>query len=232
MNERFAALLFLPAGLALALVLDALVRWRPRGLGTVLAVAVAAACLTPFALNATSGLPYPRRWCGSHGGTSAPRRRSPTARWCSASRSSTRPRTSSRSRRCTRCTTRSPGDRPRVDRRAPGRRGARLPGHQALASTALAPNLAATATPLQRAEVLAALDGWGVTSWWSPSRSVRTPRSSHARRRRSRGGSPRRSGPRAWRTPHGSGISCRAARRSREEGARPRRVGLPPRLRR
>ena len=58
MNERFAALLFLPAGLALAVVLDQLARWRPRALGATLAVVVGAVCVTPLALNAANGLPY------------------------------------------------------------------------------------------------------------------------------------------------------------------------------
>jgi hypothetical protein len=58
MNERFSALLFLPAGLALALVLDDLVRWRPRVIVAVLAVAVGLACATPFVLDAVDALPY------------------------------------------------------------------------------------------------------------------------------------------------------------------------------
>jgi len=58
MNERFAALLFLPAGLALALVLDGLSGWRPRALGAALAVVVGVACATPFVLDAVGALPY------------------------------------------------------------------------------------------------------------------------------------------------------------------------------
>ncbi|HUD69815.1 MAG TPA: hypothetical protein VMQ40_06225 [Acidimicrobiales bacterium] len=58
MNERFSALLFLPAGLALALVLDDLGRWRPRLLGAALAVTVGLACATPFVIDAVDALPY------------------------------------------------------------------------------------------------------------------------------------------------------------------------------
>jgi hypothetical protein len=58
MNERFSALLLLPAGLALALVVDHLAHWRPRVLGAVLAIVVALACSTPFVLDAVDALPY------------------------------------------------------------------------------------------------------------------------------------------------------------------------------
>jgi hypothetical protein len=58
MNERFAALLFLPAGLALALVLVAIARRLPGAVGVALAVVVAAACCLPFALDARNGAPY------------------------------------------------------------------------------------------------------------------------------------------------------------------------------
>jgi hypothetical protein len=58
MNERFAALLFLPAGLALALVLDHLCDWRPRALGAALAIVVGLGCATPFVLDAVDALPY------------------------------------------------------------------------------------------------------------------------------------------------------------------------------
>jgi len=58
MNERFAALLFLPAGLALAIVLDKVLVWRPGAVGAALAVVIAAACVAPLALNAANGLPY------------------------------------------------------------------------------------------------------------------------------------------------------------------------------
>ena len=58
MNERFAALLFLPAGLALAIVLDQVRRWRRDSVGILLATAIAAACIAPFVLDAANGLPY------------------------------------------------------------------------------------------------------------------------------------------------------------------------------
>src|ERR1019366_3634403 len=57
-NERFAAVPLLPAGLALALVLDGLSGWRPRALGAALAVVVGVACATPFVLDAVGALPY------------------------------------------------------------------------------------------------------------------------------------------------------------------------------
>jgi hypothetical protein len=69
MNERFAGLLFLPVGIALALVLDHLVAWRPGRaggtgsaraplFGALAAAVVAAACVAPFAIDAARGLPY------------------------------------------------------------------------------------------------------------------------------------------------------------------------------
>jgi hypothetical protein len=58
MNERFAALLFLPAGLGLAVSLEHVRRIRNGILGVVLAAAVGAACVLPFVLNASHGLPY------------------------------------------------------------------------------------------------------------------------------------------------------------------------------
>src|ERR1039458_3124043 len=58
MNERFSALLFLPAGLAVALVLDDAPRWRSGLVGAVIAVVVGVACVTPFVVNAAHGLPY------------------------------------------------------------------------------------------------------------------------------------------------------------------------------
>lgn len=57
MNERFSGLMFLPLGLALAIVCDHVAAWRP-GRGAVGAACVAAACVTPFVLDATDALPY------------------------------------------------------------------------------------------------------------------------------------------------------------------------------
>jgi hypothetical protein len=59
MNKRFAALLFLPAGLALAIVVDRLARRRRGASSAALALVVGAACMTPFVLNAVNVLPYP-----------------------------------------------------------------------------------------------------------------------------------------------------------------------------
>jgi hypothetical protein len=60
MNERFSALLFLPVGIALAIVLDHVLRWRPSMpvLCSLAAACIAAACVAPFALDASRGLPY------------------------------------------------------------------------------------------------------------------------------------------------------------------------------
>jgi len=57
-NERFAALLFLPAGLALAIVLDHIVKWRPDAVGVMIAFAVGVASITPLAIGAAHSLPY------------------------------------------------------------------------------------------------------------------------------------------------------------------------------
>jgi len=58
MNDRFAALLFLPAGIALALILEQLRQSWKGAAGAVLAVALAVACLAPFARNMQVALPY------------------------------------------------------------------------------------------------------------------------------------------------------------------------------
>ncbi len=58
MNERFSALLFLPIGLSLAIVLDHVAQWGPKMLRNLAALAVAAACVAPFAINAAAALPY------------------------------------------------------------------------------------------------------------------------------------------------------------------------------
>lgn len=60
MNERFSGLLFLPVGIALALVLDHVLAWRPSlpAVNTLAAAVLAAACVSPFVLDATRALPY------------------------------------------------------------------------------------------------------------------------------------------------------------------------------
>jgi hypothetical protein len=58
MNERFSALLFLPIGIALAIVLDHVGRWRPTTLAVVGVLGIAAVCVAPFAMNAVGALPY------------------------------------------------------------------------------------------------------------------------------------------------------------------------------
>ena len=58
-NERFSAFLFLFLALALARVIDGVVRWRPSRYGAVLAAALAVAALAPYLVNAVEVGPYP-----------------------------------------------------------------------------------------------------------------------------------------------------------------------------
>jgi len=58
MNDRFAALLFLPAGIALAIILDKVRALRRGALGAGLAIALAALCVAPLARNMQVALPY------------------------------------------------------------------------------------------------------------------------------------------------------------------------------
>ncbi|HLK44332.1 MAG TPA: hypothetical protein VKT18_00025, partial [Acidimicrobiales bacterium] len=164
MNERFSALLLLPAGLALAVVLDALAQSRRRALGVGAAVAVGVACCLPFALDAADGLPYhaSRVW-------------EPT--WYAA-RADALPAGS--------VVLGFPFFNTSADLLAvqalhsmhyaivggtgpewiDARQGAEAPGYEVLkdvASAKLDPTLGVAATPTQRAEVLDALKGWGVT---------------------------------------------------------------------
>lgn len=166
MNERFSSLLLLPFGIALALVLDHVLSWRPSrpAIGSLGAACLAAACVVPFALDAAHGLPYAA---------------SPVWQplWYQ------------------RAANHLPADQvvlgfPFFDTSADllavqalhsmdysivggtgpewiaSRQGAEEPGYKVLwqlASTSVAPVFDTKATKLQSTEVLAALKGWGVT---------------------------------------------------------------------
>jgi hypothetical protein len=164
MNERFAALLFLPAGLALAVVLDQLARWRPRVLGAGLALAVGAACVVPLSLNAANGLPYSAstvwepEWYQRNAGTLPAGQVLLGFPFFDTSADLLSVQALHAMRYAI-----VGGTGPEwID----ARQGAEAPGYRVIkqvASVALAPSLAATATPVQRDEVLTALRGWGVT---------------------------------------------------------------------
>jgi hypothetical protein len=164
MNERFAALLFLPAGLALAVVLDQLDGWRPRALGASLALVVGAACVAPLALNATNGLPYSAstvwepEWYQRNADTLPAGQVLLGFPFFDTSADLLSVQALHAMRYAI-----VGGTGPEwIDTR----QGAEAPGYRVIkqvASVALAPALAPTATPIQRAEVLAALRGWGVT---------------------------------------------------------------------
>ena len=164
MNERFAALLFLPAGLALAVVLDQVVRWRPDTLGATVAVLVAAACVTPLALNAANGLPYSASkvweplWYQRNADALAPGQVVLGFPFFDTSADLLSVQALHAMRYAI-----VGGTGPEwID----ARQGTEAPGYRVIkqvASLALAPSLPAVATRAQRAEVRAALRGWGVT---------------------------------------------------------------------
>lgn len=162
MNERFSALLFLPAGLALAIVLDRLA--QRRAVGRALATAVAAACVAPFAVNAANALPY-----------------SASSVWQPAWYSQVAPHlpkgqvvlgfpfyNTSANLLAVQALHGMHYDV--VGGTGPewinARAGAEAPGYEVLkqvASSAVLPVLPPRATPTQASEVVAALHGWGVT---------------------------------------------------------------------
>jgi hypothetical protein len=164
MNERFAALLFLPAGLALAVVLDQIVQWRPGPLGVGVAILVGAACVTPLALNAANGLPYSAStvweplWYQRSADALPPGQVILGFPFFDTSADLLSVQALHAMRYAV-----VGGTGPEwID----ARQGSEAPGYQVIqevASRALAPSLPATATPMQRAEVLAALGGWGAT---------------------------------------------------------------------
>ena len=164
MNERFAALLFLPAGIALAVVLDQLARWRRGALGAALALVVGAACVVPLALNAANGLPYAAskvwepRWYQRNADALAPGQVLLGFPFFNTSADLLSVQALHAMHYAV-----VGGTGPEwID----ARQGSEEPGYRVIkqvASMALAPDLAPTATPAQRAEVIAALDGWGVT---------------------------------------------------------------------
>jgi hypothetical protein len=164
MNERFAALLFLPSGLALAVVLDQLARWRPGPLGASLAVVVGALCVTPLALNAANGLPYSASkvweplWYQRNADTLPPGQVVLGFPFFNTSADLLSVQALHAMHYAI------------VGGTGPewiaARQGPEAPGYeviQQVASRALAPSLPRVATAQQRAQVLAALQGWGVT---------------------------------------------------------------------
>ena len=164
MNERFSALLFLPAGLALAVVLDQLLRWRPGALGAAVAVVVVGACVTPLALNAANGLPYAASkvwepvWYQRNADTLPPDQVVLGFPFFNTSADLLSVQALHAMHYAI-----VGGTGPEwID----ARQGSEEPGYRVIkqvASAALAPELATTATPPQRAAVLDALHGWGVT---------------------------------------------------------------------
>jgi hypothetical protein len=164
MNERFAALLFLPAGLALALVLDQLVRWRQGALGVAAALVVGAACITPLALNAANGLPYAASkvweplWYQRNADALPPGQVLLGFPFFNTSADLLSVQALHSMHYAV-----VGGTGPEwID----ARQGSEEPGYRVLkqvASRALAPGLPATATSAQRDALLSALAGWGVT---------------------------------------------------------------------
>jgi hypothetical protein len=164
MNERFAALLFLPAGLALAVVLDQIVSWRPGALGAAIALAVGAACVTPLALNAANGLPYAasKVWEPQWYQRNADGLREGQVLLGFPFFTTSADLLSVQALHAMHYAVVGGTGPEWID----ARQGSEEPGYRVLkqvASFALAPRLAPTASPAQRAEVLAALAGWGVT---------------------------------------------------------------------
>jgi len=164
MNERFAALLFLPAGLALAVVLDQLVRWRPAALGATVSVVVAAACLTPLALNAANGLPYSasRVWEPLWYQRNADALPAGQVILGFPFFDTSADLLSVQALHAMHYAVVGGTGPEWIDARQ-GKEEAGYRVLKQLASTALAPGLAPLASSTQRANVLAALGGWGVT---------------------------------------------------------------------
>ncbi len=73
-NERFSAFLFLFLALALARVVDGVMRWRPSRLAPLLGATLAVAALAPYLVNAVQVAPYPAsrvwipQWYSQHAG--------------------------------------------------------------------------------------------------------------------------------------------------------------------
>jgi hypothetical protein len=164
MNERFAALLFLPAGIALALVLDQLVRWRRGVLGAAVALVVGAACVTPLALNAANGLPYAasKVWEPLWYQRNADALASGQVVLGFPFFNTSADLLSVQALHAMHYAVVGGTGPEWID----ARQGKEEPGYRVLkqvASLAQAPDLAPTATSSERREVLAALSGWGVT---------------------------------------------------------------------
>ena len=165
MNERFAALLFLPGG---ARASPSCSTARRGGAAARSArcsrVVVGAACVTPLALNAANGLPYAAskvwepRWYQRNADALAPGQVVLGFPFFNTSADLLSVQALHSMHYAV-----VGGTGPEwID----ARQGREEPGYKVikqLASIALAPDLASTATPPQRAAVLAALRGWGVT---------------------------------------------------------------------
>lgn len=164
MNERFSALLFLPAGLALAVVLDQVLRWRPGAIGAAVAVVVAGACVAPLAVNAANGLPYAasKVWEPTWYQRNADTLPSGQVILGFPFFNTSADLLSVQALHAMRYSIVGGTGPEWID----ARQGSEEPGYRVLkevASAALAPDLAATATATQRLEVRDALHGWGVT---------------------------------------------------------------------
>jgi hypothetical protein len=181
MNERFAALLLLPAGLALAIVIDHLASWRPRVLAAALAIAVGLACATPFVLDALDALPFAAssvwvpHWYQQHAAALPQNQVVLGFPFFNTSADLLGVQAIYGMHYAV-----VGGTGPEwID----SRQGREEPGYRVieqLASTARAPLFDARATATQRAAVRAALGGWGVTMVVLP--YARGPNTSHAAR--------------------------------------------------
>lgn len=164
MNERFSGLMFLPAGLAMALVVDRVARVRTQAVGAACGLVVGLACVVPFAANAAHGVPYAAStvwqptWYADNASSTAKGQVilgfpffNTTADLLGVQALHAMAYSV------------AGGTGPEwID----SRQGAEEPGYkviQAVSSAVVRPVLATSATPLERAEVRAALRGWKVT---------------------------------------------------------------------
>jgi hypothetical protein len=163
-NERFASFMFLFATLALAIVLDHALELRPRA-GALAAVIVAtAASVAPYAIDAAHMAPYPAstlwvpQWYAASVPQMAPGRVVLGFPFFNTSANLLGVQAHFKMAYSV-----VGGTTPQW---LPIRQGDEAPGYRViwnLASTAAAPEMSPTASSLQRAAVLLALSGWGVT---------------------------------------------------------------------